>query len=56
MNELEKYIYKSYMLMFRDEKYELIYDLILDRHFVNRSLFEKESFVCEENIFKRLRK
>ena len=56
MNELEKYIYKSYMIMFRDEKYELIYDPILDRHFINRSLFEKESFVCEENILKKLRK
>lgn len=56
MNELEKYIYQSYMIMFRDEEYELIYDPILDRHFVNRSSFEKESFVCDENIFKRLRK
>lgn len=45
MNPFEKEIYKSFIILYKDNFHELLYDTILDTCFLAGSIFDLEDFV-----------
>lgn len=45
MNPFEKELYTSFVLLYKDNFHELLYDTILDTHFLAGSIFSLEDFV-----------
>lgn len=45
MNPLEKELYKSFVILYKDNFHELLYDTILDTCFLAGSIFDLEDFV-----------
>ncbi|MGN0993184.1 MAG: hypothetical protein ACI4PE_04620, partial [Bacilli bacterium] len=45
MNPFEKEIYKSFVILYKDNLHELLYDTILDTYFLAGSIFDLEDFV-----------
>lgn len=45
MSQLEKYVYKSVILLYKDEYNELLYDTIMEKIYVSPSVYEIENFV-----------
>ena len=49
MNPLEKELYKSFVILYKDNFHELLYDTILDTCFLAGSIFDLEEFVSTNN-------
>lgn len=45
MCELEQMVYETFIVLYRDKNYELIYDVLGDRNIINNCCYEKETFV-----------
>lgn len=45
MNPLEKELYKTFVILYKDNFHELLYDTILDTCFLAGSIFDLEDFV-----------
>ncbi len=45
MTIVEKAMYETFEVLYRDNNYELLYDLCSDRYLVNRCSYDKNSFV-----------
>ena len=45
MCELEQMVYETFIILYRDKNYELIYDVLGDRNIVNNCYYEKDTFV-----------
>ena len=45
MFEIEKYLYSTFVVMYRSDDYELLYDTFRDKYFVNVCFYSKDSFI-----------
>lgn len=48
MCELEVMVYETFVVLYRDNYYELLYDVFGDRRFVNNSQYDRNSFIETE--------
>lgn len=48
MCELEVMVYETFVVLYRDNYYELLYDTFGDRRFVNNSQYDRNSFIETE--------